>query len=343
MGPTGATLRVLQLHVSRRCNLSCSHCYSSSGPNHSDELPPTVWHEVIEDAAGEGYNVVGFSGGEPLMFRPLRSLLMQARSLGMLTTVTTNGMLLDEQRIKTLKDAAGLVAISLDGTPESHNRMRGHSRAFSIMEQRLPALRDAGIPFGFIFTLTQFNLDELVWAADFALQQAASLLQVHPLEPVGRALDGLGHAVPDPTELSYAVLAVARLKELVGDRLVLQLDVAGRDSMADFPERVFADGERPDTERPLGELLSPLIVEADGTVVPVEYAFGRRWALGNARDNRLQVLASHWKRNRLADFRVLCGQVQRDATSPEQPAVINWYGRLAEASTGKLEATAAAV
>jgi len=113
--------------------------------------------------------------------------------------------------------------------------------------------------------------------------------------------------------------------------------------MADFPERVFADGERPDTERPLGELLSPLIVEADGTVVPVEYAFGRRWALGNARDNRLQVLASHWKRNRLADFRVLCGQVQRDATSPEQPAVINWYGRLAEASTGKLEATAAAV
>ena len=163
--------------------------------------------------------------------------------------------------------------------------MRGHSRAFSIMEQRLPALRDAGIPFGFIFTLTQFNLDELVWAADFALQQAASLLQVHPLEPVGRALDGLGHAVPDPTELSYAVLAVARLKELVGDRLVLQLDVAGRDSMADFPERVFADGERPDTERPLGELLSPLIVEADGTVVPVEYAFGRRWALGNARDN----------------------------------------------------------
>lgn len=333
MGPTGATLRVLQLHVSRRCNLSCSHCYSSSGPDHVDEVSAATWQAVIEDAAAEGYNVVGFSGGEPLMFKPLPGLLRQARSLGMLTTVTTNGMLLDDRRIESLKGAAGLLAISLDGTPESHNRMRGHLRAFSTMERRLPALRASGIPFGFIFTLTQFNLDELIWAADFAVRQGARLLQVHPLEAVGRAVDGLEDAVPDPTELSYAVLAVARLKELVGDRIAIQLDVAGREAMADFPERVFADGACPDTERPLGDLLSPLIVEANGIVVPVEYSFGRRWALGNVRDERLVVLAKRWKRGRLAEFRALCREVQREATSPEQPAVINWYGRLAGAST----------
>src|SRR3954452_17863623 len=136
MGPTAATLRVLQLHVSRRCNLSCSHCYSSSGPDHVDELSPAVWLDVIDDAAREGYNVVGFSGGEPLMFRPLRSLLLRARRNGMLTTVTTNGMLLDERHIDELRDAAGLVAISLDGTPESHNRMRRHRRAFSTLARR---------------------------------------------------------------------------------------------------------------------------------------------------------------------------------------------------------------
>ncbi len=334
MGPTGDTLRVLQLHVSRRCNLACSHCYSSSGPEHADELPVTLWHAVIDDAAAVGYNVVGFSGGEPLMFAPLRELLLRARGRGMLTTVTTNGMLLDARRIQALSGAATLVAISLDGTPDSHNRMRGHPRAFATMLRRLPALRAAGISFGFIFTLTQFNLDELIWAAEFAIAQGARLLQVHPLEAVGRASVTLSRAVPDETELSYAVLAVARLKELVDERLVIQLDVAGRDTMQAAPERVFAADGWPAADRPLGELLSPLIVEADGTVVPVEYAFGREWALGNLRDAPLPVLAERWLRDRRAGFHALCRQVQREATAPEQPAVINWYGRLAQASGG---------
>lgn len=332
MGPTGDLLRVLQLHVSRRCNLACAHCYSSSGPDHVDELPVPLWRGVIDDAAAAGYNVVGFSGGEPLMFKPLRELLLHARGRGLLTTVTTNGMLLDTRRIAMLQGAAGLVAISLDGTPESHDRMRGHPRAFATMAKRLPALRDAGIPFGFIFTLTQFNLHELVWAAEFALAQGASLLQVHPLEAVGRARSTLDDAVPDETELSYAVLAVARLKDLVGESLAVQLDVAGRDAMAAAPERVFAQPDWPAADRPLAELLSPLIVEPDGTVVPVEYAFGRHWALGNLRDARLPELAARWRQERMAGFHALCREVQGQATAPQQPAVINWYGRLAQAS-----------
>ena len=334
MGPTGDALRVLQLHVSRRCNLACSHCYSGSGPEHADELPVALWHGVIDDAARAGYNVVGFSGGEPLMFAPLRALLQQARGLGMLTTVTTNGMLLDARRITALTGAAGLVAISLDGTPQSHNRMRGHPRAFATLLRRLPALRASGLPFGFIFTLTQFNLDELIWAAEFAVAQGARLLQVHPLEAVGRASETLSDAVPDETELAYAVLAVARLKELVGEQLVIQLDVAGRDAMQAAPERVFAAHEDLPADRPLGEWLSPLIVEPDGTVVPVEYAFGRAWSLGNLRDAPLPVLAERWTRERRAGFQALCRRVQHEATAPEQPAVINWYGRLAQASGG---------
>lgn len=333
MGPTGEQLRVLQLHVSRRCNLACQHCYSSSGPGQVDELPAELWHGVIADAATAGYNVVGFSGGEPLMYRPLRALLLHARGLGLLTTVTTNGMLLDARRIESLQGAAGLVAISLDGTPASHDRMRGHPRAFATMARRLPALREAGLPFGFIFTLTQFNLDELIWAAEFAVAQGAALLQVHPLESVGRARNTLGGAVPDELELSYAVLAVARLKELVGDQITIQLDVAGREAMAAAPERVFAAAGGLDATRPLGELLSPLIVEPDGTVVPVEYGFGRQWALGNLRQQRLPEMAARWLRERLPAFVHLCQGVQRDATRETEPEVINWYGRLAQVSS----------
>ena len=332
MGPTGEKLRVLQVHVSRHCNLACSHCYSRSGPHERQALPEALAVGLIDDAAAAGYNVVGFSGGEPLMYRPLRSLLLRARSHGMLTTVTTNGMLLDARRLRLLQGAAGLVAISLDGNPASHDRMRGHPKAFSTMARRLPALRDSGLPFGFIFTLTQANLHELIWAAEFAVEQGAGLLQVHPLEAVGRARDGLEQAVPDETELAYAVLAVARLKELVCDRLVIQLDVAGRDAMADAPERVFAGQDWPGNDRPLADMLSPLIVEPDGTVVPVEYDFGRRWALGSLHDAPLPVLAARWRQRHATGFRDMCRGVHRQAVAADAPAVVNWYARLAQAS-----------
>ena len=276
MGPTGNDIRVLQIHVSRRCNLQCLHCYSSSGPAERDQVPVGLFRQAIKDAAAEGYNVVGFSGGEPLMYKPLRELLLHARNCGMVTTVTTNGMLLDARRVELLQGAAQLVAISLDGTPESHNRMRGSALAFPKMARRLPFLRASGIPFGFIFTLTQHNLHEVEWVTRFALVQGAGLLQIHPLELAGRAAKRLAESSPDDTELSYAVLAVARAQEIAGDQLRVQLDVAGRDAMKEAPERVFAADAWPSADSPLSEVLSPLIIEADGTVVPIKYSFGHR-------------------------------------------------------------------
>ncbi len=335
MGPTGSDIRVLQIHVSRRCNLQCLHCYSSSGPAERDEVPVGLFLQAITDAAAEGYNAVGISGGEPLMYRPLRELLVHARACGMVTTVTTNGMLLDPRRIESLRDAACLVAISLDGTPESHNRMRGSAQAFPQMARRLPQLRASGIPFGFIFTLTQHNSHEIEWVTRFALAEGAGLLQIHPLELVGRAALRLGAASPDATELSYAVLGVARAQDIAGDQLRVQLDVAGRDAMKETPERVFAGDGWPVSECPLSELLSPLIIEADGTVVPIEYSFGRRYALGRLHDARLPELAARWRRTAQSTFQHLCQTVYEEATKPDQPAVVNWYGlvsRRAQAS-----------
>src|SRR5437016_2217234 len=96
-------------------------------------------------------------------------------------------ILLDEAHVTQLRGKVDLLAISLDGVPESHNRMRSHPRAFEIMVQRLDGLRKSDIVFGFIFTLSQYNLDELPWVAEFAVAQRAQLLQIHPLQETGRA------------------------------------------------------------------------------------------------------------------------------------------------------------
>ena len=121
------------------------------------------------------------------MYPALGELLRAAHTAGLATTVTTNGMLLDRRRLDILEADCDLVAISLDGVPDSHDFMRNSPRAFDKMCARLQGLRACGIPFGFIFTLTFHNVHELDWVAQFAVAQGASLLQLHPLEPVGRA------------------------------------------------------------------------------------------------------------------------------------------------------------
>jgi Fe-coproporphyrin III synthase len=326
MGPTGAIHRILQIHPTRRCNLHCLHCYSSSGPHERGGIDAALLCDALDDARAEGYTVASFSGGEPLLYGSLREVLDHARQRGFRTALVSNGMLLDARRLATIQGAVDVLAISLDGVPASHNRMRASNRAFEIMASRLEGVRASGIPFGFVFTLTQHNLHELEWVASFAVEQGARLLQVHPLEEVGRARESLAGARPDAIEATYAYLAVNRIRTAFGARLQVHLDLAHRDFLRAHPERGLVSEPLDETStRPLGELLSPLVVEADGTVVPLNYGFARAYAFGNLHDAPLRDLTSTWRRNRYAEFRRLCRRVFDDVTNAEDLPFFNWY------------------
>ncbi len=325
MGPTGVA-RILQIHPTRQCNLQCLHCYSSSGPAEREELSVDLLRQAITDARSEGYTVVSFSGGEPLVYKPLGDLLLHAQGCDMITTVTTNGMLLDERRLGMLRGGLNLLAISLDGVPESHNRMRASPRAFDTMHSHLEGVRNSGIPFGFIFTLTQHNLDELDWVAAFALEQGAKLLQIHPLESVGRARQMLPNSGPDDIEAAVAYLEAARLQASVGDRLYVQVDLVTRKQIQVNAQRFFADDMPPDPSQfALAELVSPLIIEADGTIVPIRYGFDREFALGNLNDILLAEAAGWWRQERFRSFRELCRQVFEEVTIQSSHQFVNWY------------------
>ena len=345
MGPTGA-FRILQIHPTRRCNLRCLHCYSSSGPEVEGALSSSLLQDAVSAAAAEGYNVVSLSGGEPLLYEPVRELLAHAKTRGMGTTLTTNGMLLEGRRLERLEGVTDLVAISLDGKPESHNRIRGSKRAFEAMEKNLPALQRTGIPFGFIFTLTQHNLDELDWVASFALEQGAKLLQIHPLELAGRAAQRLREEHPDRQETAIAFLEAARLTRDLGSKIKIQLDLSHRQALAAHPERVYGEHRDALDKEPLAESVSPLIVEADGTVVPLEYGFSRAYALGNLHQAPLSRLAATWKKRRLSPFRSLCRRVHRRMTETRGKGsatpVFNWFEAVSQASF-QMEASGAEI
>jgi Fe-coproporphyrin III synthase len=315
---------IIQIHPTRRCNLRCLHCYSFSAPEERDQLSGEILLDVLTDAAALGYKVASFSGGEPVLYKDLGRLLGRAKELGLRTTVTSNGMLLDDKRMAMLAGHTDVLAISLDGLPESHNKMRASVEAFERMQANLERVRRSGIAFGFIFTLTQYNVNEINWAARFAVEQGACLFQIHPLEEVGRAGQLLIGSRPDEMESAFAYLEAERLRQMYGSRLFVQLDVFHRELVKRFPARFYADDARPESS-PFADLVTPLVVEADGNVVPLGYGFARQFGLGSVVGKRLKDLAPEWIRGRYPAFRQLCRNVYAEACLPTYLPFLNWY------------------
>ena len=268
-GPAGK-YPTLQVHPGRRCNLQCLHCYSDSGPAVSERLDIDLLRGVVADAAAIGYKVLSVSGGEPLLYPALGELLRASHAAGLATTVTTNGMLLGRRQLDILEADCDLVAISLDGLPESHNFMRNSPRAFDKMCARLQGLRASGIPFGFIFTLTFHNVHELDWVAQFAVEQGAKLLQLHPLEPVGRATRTLDGSLPDGEENAAALFEAVRIRELYKDVIDVQIDLATIPALLEHPTRVFVREATVCGEQTVADVVAPLVVESSGCVSPLQ-------------------------------------------------------------------------
>jgi MoaA/NifB/PqqE/SkfB family radical SAM enzyme len=319
--------RVIQIHPSLRCNLSCRHCYSSSGPSRTETLPRELVETLVVDAAAQGYDAISVSGGEPLMWPGLRDTLALAKACGLATALTTNLIPLTLRRLDGLERVLDAIAISLDGMPPSHDRIRGKRGAFTGMTRRLPALRAARIPFGFIFTLTEANLHELPWVARFAIEQGAKLLQIHPLEEVGRAATALRGQRPGELAANAAYLAVVRLRDRVGDSIEIRLDFAHRAALREEPWRGWSEAPVDGEAIRLADLVSPLVVETDGTVVPLQHGFPRRHALGNLKDAPLGVLANHWRRGGgYARFRAECeAALQWETADRDALPAFNWF------------------
>ena len=322
-GPIGIA-PVLQVHPSRRCNIACTHCYSSSGPKVREELRLELLSNCLEDAVGLGYRQLAVSGGEPLLYGPLPELLACARGLGMVTTMTSNGMLITPARWEPIAALVDVLAISIDGTPGEHDEIRGRSGAFARTVANLGVVRSAGARFGFIFTLTQYNADSLEFVVRLAAEHGARSVQVHPLTLHGRAATTLSGARPDGTELVAALLEATRLGGELG--VVVHVDAVTIDQLLEYRDHLVPD-------RPVTALIDAapiLVVDADGSVVPLTHEVSRTLALGSLADARLDVLAHDWLASGRADrLAEACERTWAELTGVSFPPAAYWYDEVA--------------
>ncbi len=130
-------VKAICLNVAHTCNLSCEYCFAKGGKYHGPDAIMTT--EIAKKAidflisnSGNHYNLdVDFFGGEPLMnWNVVKETVEYARSLEekynkhFNFTLTTNGMLLDDDKIDYLNKNMKNVVLSLDGRRETHDEFR---------------------------------------------------------------------------------------------------------------------------------------------------------------------------------------------------------------------------
>lgn len=130
-------VKALCLHVAHTCNLNCSYCFASQGRYEGEralmsfEVGKRAMDFLIENSGTRRNLEVDFFGGEPLMnFDVVKRLVAYARSVEkergkhFRFTLTTNGVLIDDDVIDFANREMSNVVLSLDGRKEVHDRYR---------------------------------------------------------------------------------------------------------------------------------------------------------------------------------------------------------------------------
>ena len=134
---TAGVVKALCLHIAHTCNLNCAYCFASQGKYQGEravmsfETGKRALDFLIENSGTRRNLEVDFFGGEPLMnFDVVKQLVAYARSIEKAAgknfrfTLTTNGLLIDDDVIDFANRECANVVLSLDGRKEVHDRFR---------------------------------------------------------------------------------------------------------------------------------------------------------------------------------------------------------------------------
>mgnify|MGYP004630667157 FL=1 len=144
-------VKAICLHVAHTCNLNCSYCFAAQGKYHGEravmslETGKRAIDFLIENSGSHKNLDIDFFGGEPLMnWEVVKQLVEYGREQEKLHgknirfTLTTNGVLLNDEVIDFCNKEMHNVVLSLDGRPEVHNRFRKDYGGVGSYEKILP-------------------------------------------------------------------------------------------------------------------------------------------------------------------------------------------------------------
>ena len=225
-----APIKALCLHVSHDCNLRCQYCFASTGDFGTGrkimdiETAKRAIDFVIQRSGSRRNIEVDFFGGEPLMaMDTVKATVAYARSIEKKAgkcfrfTITTNGVLLDDENIDYINREMSNAVLSLDGRPQVNDRMRKTVNGKGSYEVIVPKFQKLVAGRGtkdyyLRGTVTHYNLDfaeDVMHMADLGFRNVS-------VEPVVGE-ETCGYALKDE-DLPVVLEQYEKLAEKLKDR-----------------------------------------------------------------------------------------------------------------------------
>lgn len=185
-------LYLVEIRLTKACNLACRHCSVSAGDGGEDELTTGEIKDLLNSLKEMDVRYVTFTGGEPLLRTDLHEIIEYAEGLGLSTAMDTNGILLSSEMVDALKKA-GLrhVQVSIDGVEETHDSIRGKGS----FEKAVTGVKNsvaAGIRTTINFTVSGHNMNEVEDVVRIGEELRVDLVSMERFIPTGRgqAMEG---------------------------------------------------------------------------------------------------------------------------------------------------------
>jgi uncharacterized protein len=150
-----SVVKAMCLHVAHDCNLRCKYCFADTGEFHgkrsimSAEVGKKAIDFVISHSGSRRNIEIDYFGGEPLMnFEVVKEITEYAKEQGKLHdknfrfTITTNGILLNEDVKKYVNENMSNVVLSLDGKKDTNDRMRYRIDGSGSYDAIVPKFQD---------------------------------------------------------------------------------------------------------------------------------------------------------------------------------------------------------
>lgn len=146
------------------------------------ELPTSKALTVIDNVCSLGVTFFDLSGGEPLLRGDLAVLAKRVSAHNCLVSMNTNGTLLKRSKVSEIANAFDLVAVSIDGPEEIHDKIRGVAGSYRKALESIKLLKARGVVVGVNTVISPWNLSVLPKFIE-GLRSLVDFVQLQPIHP----------------------------------------------------------------------------------------------------------------------------------------------------------------
>lgn len=282
-------------NTTRQCGLKCTHCYIGDDQDLSGELSFSEVTSFLSQLRDMGVPLLFLTGGEPFLRKDIFEILRLCKDYQITTVLSSNGLLLDDEKIDALlRLNVHYIALSLYGPPSQHDAIVGLPQSHDKIIENAQKCIKKGIKVAFKTVVSSYTYENIPYILEKGLSVGAKAFYLCDLIETGRAEGAKFWRISNEQWV--------RLAEYLFNKVIVkgeaEIDIGACPSLAPLAIEYFRDREY-DTEHAFKRLTSmsacpvgqgPISISANGDILPCN--FMQAFKLGNIRQDSLAEVAS---------------------------------------------------